>query len=96
MRRSISTLLAAATVLAGAPALAQQAPAAPRAVYVCAADSATARSFQQRHGVRPIFVTAREVRAAAAAGERWNAPRCMTEREHRRWAEASAERASVR
>ena len=100
MRRSISLLLAASGVAAFAlPAVAQQVPAAadaPRAVYVCAADAATARSFQQRHGVRPVFVTAREVRQAAAAGERWATPRCMTEREHRRWADASAERASVR
>lgn len=97
MHRSISLLLAASAVAALAtPALAQEAPAAPRAVYVCSADAATSRSFQQRHGVRPVFVTAREARAAVMGGERWSTPRCMTEREHRRWVEMSLERAAVR
>lgn len=89
MRRSVSIVLAASALTAAAmPAMAQDAaptaPAAPRAVYVCASDAATTRSFQQRYGVRPTFVSATEARAAAAAGERWDTPRCMTEREHRR------------
>lgn len=88
MRRSVSILLAASALTAAAmPAMAQDtapAAAAPRAVYVCASDAATTRSFQQRYGVRPTFVSATEARAAAAAGDHWDTPRCMTEREHRR------------
>lgn len=93
MRRSISILMAASAI--AAPALAQEAsPAetvAPRAVYVCAADAATSRSFQQRYGERPVFVSAVEARTAAANGERWSTPRCMTEREHRRLLELARE-----
>lgn len=100
MRRSISLLLAFGA-LAGtaAPAMADTAPrrAAPeRAVYVCSADAATARSFERRHGSAPVFITARQAIDAASAGERWQAPRCMTEREHARYVQLSTERASVR
>lgn len=89
MRRSISILVATSAIAAfAAPAIAQDAapatPDAPRAVYVCAADATTTRSFQQRHGVRPTFISANEARSAAANGERWATPRCMTDREHRR------------
>jgi len=92
MRRSVSILLAAAALAAfTAPAMAQDAApsasSAPRAVYVCASDAATTRSFQHRYGVRPTFVSATEARAAAAGGERWATPRCMTDREHRRLVE---------
>lgn len=92
MRRSVSILLAATALAAfTAPAMAQDAApsasSAPRAVYVCATDAATTRSFQQRYGARPTFVSATEVRAAAAGGERWATPRCMTDREHRRLVE---------
>ena len=87
MRRSVSILVAPLAAFA-APAVAQDAaqtaPDAPRAVYVCASDATTTRSFQQRHGVRPTFVSAEQARAAAANGERWDTPRCMTDREHRR------------
>lgn len=93
MRRSISILLSASTVVAfAAPAIAQEpgsAAGGERAVYICASDAATSRSFQQRYGARPTFVSADEARAAAASGERWETPRCMTEREHRRLVEQS-------
>lgn len=94
MRRSFSILVAASAIAAfAAPVVAQDAAqsvaAAPRAVYVCAADATTTRSFQQRHGVRPTFVSANEARSAAANGERWATPRCMTDREHRRLVELS-------
>ncbi len=101
MRRSISILVVASAIAAfTAPAVAQDAaqsaPAAPRAVYVCASDATTARSFEQRHGVRPTFVSANEARAAAANGERWATPRCMTEREERRLRDLSSERTAGR
>lgn len=99
MRRSISILVAAAALAAAAaPAQAGDpvTSTSPREVYVCASDAATARSFERRHGVRPVFVTAREAADAAAAGERWEAPRCMTAREHARYTRMASERASVR
>lgn len=55
-----------------------------RAAYVCGTDEATRRSFEREYGAAPIFVTAEEAVAAAAAGERWAAPRCMTEAQHAR------------
>ena len=58
---------------------------AERVVFVCASDQATRRSFERQHGVQPVFVTAREAVAANAADEHWATPRCMTEREHRRF-----------
>ncbi len=92
MRHSISILLAVSAL--AAPAMAQDVRPvsdAPRAVYVCASDAATTRSFQHRYGQRPVFVRAEEARAAAANGERWSTPRCMTEREHRRLVELARE-----
>lgn len=99
MRRSISILVAAAALAAlSAPAQAGDpvTSSSPREVYVCGADAATARSFERRHGSRPVFVTARQASEAAAAGERWEAPRCMTAREHARYTRLATERASVR
>lgn len=89
MRRSVSILLAVSALAAAAgPVMAQDSPpTAPRAVYVCGSDAATSRSFQHRYGERPIFVSADEALAAAASGERWATPRCMTDREHRRLVE---------
>jgi hypothetical protein len=92
MRRSISILVATTAIAAfAAPVVAQEtargAPEAPRAVYVCASDATTSRSFEQRHGVRPTFVSADQARTAAANGERWATPRCMSDREHRRLVE---------
>ena len=72
-------------------AAAQQQDQAPRAearveraAYVCASDDATRRSFEREYGAAPVFVTAEEALAAAAAGERWATPRCMTEAQHAR------------
>ncbi|MFN3815548.1 hypothetical protein [Brevundimonas sp.] len=55
-----------------------------RAAYVCATDEATRRSFEREYGAAPVFVTAEEALAAAASGERWTTPRCMTEAQHAR------------
>ena len=55
-----------------------------RAAYVCATDEATRRSFEREYGAEPVYVTAEEALAAAAAGERWETPRCMPEAQHAR------------
>jgi hypothetical protein len=94
-----SGLLLAATgpALAGVAGDGQPAlRAAPRAVMQCGADSATRRAFVREHGSAPVFVTAREARAAVAAGEIWSAPRCMTAREHARLVQTAGENASTR
>ena len=59
-------------------------PRVERAAYVCATDEDTRRSFEREYGVAPVFVTAEEALAAAAAGERWVTPRCMTQAQHER------------
>ena len=101
MSRLTATLaaLALATTFA-APAMAiepQGTTAVPaRAVMICASDSATRRSFEREHGTAPVFVTARDALAAAASGETWSTPRCMTEREHARLVQMNSERAAAR
>ena len=69
---------------------------AQRVVMQCEADASTRRAFTREHGSQPVFVTAREARAAMSAGEVWNAPRCMTAREHARLVQAMSQNASVR
>lgn len=54
-----------------------------RAVYVCERDLASARAFEREHGVRPEFVRADE---ALNATDRWAAPRCISDGEHRKLA----------
>ena len=58
---------------------------ARQSVRICETDAATRRAYQRDHGVQPIFVTAREAIQARRDGETWDAPRCMTEREHGRY-----------
>lgn len=101
MRLTVPILSLAIAAGLAAPALAvsdtpSQATAAPRAVLICGQDAATRRSFEARYGAAPVFVTAREALDAAAANERWDAPRCMTEREHARYARLRQERAALR
>ncbi|MFN4296361.1 MAG: hypothetical protein ACK4FB_05925 [Brevundimonas sp.] len=62
----------------------EPAPRFERAAYVCATDEATRRSFEREYGAAPVFITAEEALAAAASGERWATPRCMTEAQHAR------------
>ena len=65
------------------------APAAARPILICATDAATRRAFTREHGSAPTFVTAREAMAVKASDPAWNAPRCMTTREHARYREAT-------
>lgn len=66
---------------AAAPRLTQP---SQRAVMVCASDAATVRGFRRDHGARPVFVSADQVMASRGSGDRWDAPRCMSAREHAR------------
>lgn len=85
----------AGTALAHDQAKARTA-SAQRVVMECARDDATRRAFTREHGAAPVFVTARDVRAARSSGETWAAPRCMTAREHARLVQSMTDMASVR
>ncbi|MBB5660757.1 hypothetical protein [Brevundimonas halotolerans] len=101
IRTALSLSLAAGLALAAAmPASASVDPKTQRApaqtVMICAEDSATRASFEREYGERPVFVSARDLLAARDAGERWEAPRCMTEREYARYERISEQRAELR
>lgn len=68
----------------------------PRAVFVCDTDAATRRAFTREHGAPPVFVSAREALAVRPSDPAWRTPRCMTAREHARFAEAGANYAAAR
>jgi hypothetical protein len=68
----------------------------PRVVMQCVNDAATRRAFTREHGAAPVFVTARDVRAARSSGETWATPRCMTAREHARLVQSMTDMAAVR
>ena len=70
-------------------------PAKLQSVMVCATDAATRRAYQREFGVTPVFVTAQEAVAARQAGQRWAAPRCMTERQYDRLISMTQTRASL-
>lgn len=53
---------------------------AARSLYICEASELTRRSFSREHGAI-AFVKAEE---AAAKGEAWDAPRCITRAEYQR------------
>lgn len=59
---------------------AREAISTPRTLYICDASDLTRRSFERQHGAMQ-FVKADK---AAAKGEAWNAPRCMTSSEYYR------------
>jgi hypothetical protein len=96
----LAALVAAAVLPAGAASAgdpgqgAKQAP--PRAVLICDTDEATRRAFTREHGAPPVFVTAREVLSVRPSDPAWEAPRCMTAREHARYREAATTYAAVR
>lgn len=101
IRTALSLSLAAGLALSAAvPATASVDPKSQRApsqaVMICAEDSATRASFEREYGERPVFVSARDLLAARDAGERWEAPRCMTEREYVRFERISEQRADLR
>lgn len=82
-------LLPAGAVSAGDPGDQRAAPTPARAVLVCQTDAATRRAFTRQYGSAPVFVTAREALATSPSDPAWEAPRCMTAREHARYAEAA-------
>ena len=92
------TLSAAAPVFAGQPVARSEAPRAlqaERVVMLCENDRATRQAYTREFGAPPVFVTAREAEAARANGETWDAPRCMTAREHARLNQTLQARASL-
>jgi hypothetical protein len=92
------TLSAAAPVLAGQPVArpdATRALQAERVVMMCETDRATRQAYTREFGAPPVFVTAREAEAARATGETWDAPRCMTAREHARLNQTQQARAAL-
>ncbi|WAC59549.1 hypothetical protein [Brevundimonas sp. SL130] len=102
MTRFVTPVLIAATLAAVAtPSLAQSTrsqtaqPAKLQSVMVCATDAATRRAYQREFGAAPVFVTAQEAVEARQAGQRWAAPRCMTERQYDRLVSMTQTRASL-
>lgn len=104
--RSITGLAAmlGLTLAATAPALAGQSTVRPdsrqtvpteRVVMLCDTDRATRQAFTREFGAPPVFVTAREAEAARTSGETWDAPRCMTAREHARLTQAQQTHAAL-
>ena len=100
IRTALSLTLAAGLTLAAAvPATAAIDPktgAPAQAVMICGDDAATRASFEREYGERPVFVSAQDLLAARDAGERWEAPRCMTEREYVRYERITQQRAELR
>ncbi|NBW07208.1 MAG: hypothetical protein EBR82_04195 [Caulobacteraceae bacterium] len=95
MNRFATIAVAAATLLgAAAPAFAGDSNQAPGRinVTVCERDALTQAAFRRTYGGSPQFVTADQVLAARASGERWAEARCMTAGEHQRLAQAMAPR----
>ena len=96
----LAALVAAAVLPAGATSAGDRdrsARAEPaRTVLICSTDAATRRAFTREHGTPPVFVTAREVQSVRQTDPAWEAPRCMTEREHARYREATTTYAAVR
>jgi len=96
----LAALTAAAILPAGAASAgdpdrqAKQEPA--RAILICDTDAATRRAFAREHGAPPVFVTAREALSVRPSDPAWEAPRCMTAREHVRYREAATTYAAVR
>jgi hypothetical protein len=98
MNRFATFAVAAATLLsAAAPAFAgdraqNSAPAGRINVALCERDALTQAAFRRNYGAQPTFVTADQVLAARASGERWAEARCMTAGEHNRLTQAMAPR----
>ena len=96
MAIAVSTLSVAATATAREDqGRALDARSAGRAVLVCDTDAATRRAFTREHGAAPVFITARQALEIRPTDPAWNAPRCMTAREHARYREAAANYARV-
>jgi hypothetical protein len=100
IRTALSLTLATGLALAAAaPVAASVDPTTDtpaQAVMICSEDAVTRASFEREYGERPVFVSAQDLLAARDAGERWEAPRCMTEREYVRYERISQQRAELR
>ena len=84
---------AAAPASAGEAARTRASDANARIVVsVCERDALTQAAFRRNYGGQPTFVTADQVLAARASGERWAEARCMTAGEHNRLNQAMAPR----
>ena len=57
---------------------------ARQVVMWCDSGAMARRAYEREYGRAPVFVTAEQAMAAHRAGETWDAPRCMTAREHAR------------
>lgn len=55
-----------------------------RPILICASDTATQRAFRREHGAEARFITAEQATDAARRGERWETPRCISERQNAR------------
>lgn len=53
-------------------------------VMWCESGAMARRAYEREYGRAPVFVTADQAMAAHRSGETWDAPRCMTAREHAR------------
>lgn len=78
--------LAALSPAMAAPPGGPTAPAATarQVVMWCDSGAMARRAYEREHGQAPVFVTADQVLAAHRSGQTWDAPRCMTSREHAR------------
>lgn len=92
---AVGATLCSAGVASAGEQFRTSAPGA-RAIFVCGTDAATRRAFTREHGAPPVFVTAREALSVRSNDPAWTAPRCMTAREHARYAEAVSTYAAAR
>lgn len=97
LKHALTTAAAVLAALAASTSLAQTAspggrvieaaastPASARPVMICADDDFTRQAYAEAYG-RARYLTAEDVSLAAARGDTWNAPRCITETELRRY-----------
>ena len=100
--RTAHTLVVAALVagLAASTAVSASTPVQSRStaggelsgrnVLICERDAASRRAFIREYGATPVFITAREASALRRSDPSWSAPRCMTEIEHAKLRDATA------
>lgn len=100
--RTAHTLVVAAVLagLAGPAAVSASTPlqsrptaggeTSARNVLICERDAASRRAFTREYGAAPVFITAREAQAVRRSEPGWSAPRCMTETEHAKLRDATA------
>lgn len=98
MNKALLAAAAFSAAIAAVPATAQQpalrpaaqtsstavAPMPQRGVFVCDDSAETRTAFARRYG-QVRYVTAEEISTAAALGETWATPRCITDVELRRY-----------